>query len=99
WNVAIDAQFIYVGKREDRAATLAVSSGSLGSSRRDQPRGLVNSNVTAAGADEGPRIGESACDHSIERRDDFCIPEHSLQGRNRGLSFTILGVGHIDVLL
>src|SRR5208282_909896 len=99
WNVDIDTQFIYFGKREDRATTLAVPSSSLGSSRRDQPRGLVNSKVPAAGADQRPRIGESARDYSIERGNDFCVPEHGLQGLNRGLGLTILGVGHIDVLL
>src|ERR1700678_27593 len=97
-DVYIDTQFVYLGERQDRTA-LTVSSGSFGSSWRNQPGGFVNSNVTAARADQRPRIGESSRDYSIERGNDFRVSIHSLQGCDRGLSLTILGVGHVDILL
>src|SRR5277367_6804944 len=98
-DVDIDTQLIYVGKCEDWSATLAMPASALGSSRRNQARSLVDTNVATASADECPGICESPCDYSVERRDDLCITVHSLQCRNRGLRLTIFSIGHIDVLL
>src|SRR5579862_2577492 len=98
-NVDVHSQLVYVGERQDRAAALAVSAGALGGSRRNQSRGFVDSYITATGANQRARIGESPGDNSVERSDDLCIVKHGLQGCNCGLSLAILGIGHIDIFL